>query len=140
MVNFCQENNISLKQSTPYYPKGNGLPESSNKNIVNSIKKMLFENKRSWDSKLKFSLWADRVTIKKSIGTSPFQLVYGTDVVFLVQLITPVIKFVQKIEEEPDDIRRRMFQIVQLQQEREAIKDTAEKHQKRMKDKFDKKS
>ena len=67
---------------------------------------MLFENKRSWDSKLKFALWADRVTIKKSIRTSPFQLVYGTDAVFPVQLVTPVIKFVQEIEEEPNDIRR----------------------------------
>ena len=128
MVNFCQENNISLKQSTPYYPQGNGLAESSNKNIVNSIKKMLFENKRSWDTKLKFALWADRVTIKKSIGTSPFQLVYGIDVVFPVQLVTPVIKFMQEIKEEPDDIKRKMFQIVQLQQERETIKDTSERH------------
>jgi len=139
MVNFCQENNISLKQSTPYYPQGNGLAESSNKNIVNSIKKMLFENKRSWDTKLKFALWADRVTIKKSIGTSPFQLVYGIDVVFPVQLVTPVIKFMQEIKEEPDDIRRRMFQIIQLQWEREAIKNTPERHKRRMKESFDKK-
>ena len=106
MVNFCQENNISLKQSTPYYPQGNGLAESSNKNIVKSIKKMLFENKRSWDTKLKCALWADRVTIKKSIGTSPFQLVYGTDVVFPVQLVTPIMKFFQEVEEEIDDIKR----------------------------------
>ena len=139
MVEFCHENNISLKQSTPYYPQGNGLAESSNKNIVSSIKKMLFDNKRSWDSKLKFALWADRVTIKKSIGTSPFQLVYGTDAIFPVHLINPVMKFVQEIDEEPDVIRRRMFQIVQLQQEREAIRDIAEKHQKRIKDRFDKK-
>ena len=54
---------------------------------------MLFENKRSWDTKLKFALWADRVTIKKSIGTSPFQLVYGVDDVFLVKLVAQVIKF-----------------------------------------------
>ena len=74
MVNFCEENNISLKQSTPYYPHGNGLAESSNKSIVNSIKKMLFENKKSWDTKLKFALWADKVTIKRSIGTSPFSV------------------------------------------------------------------
>ena len=100
---------------------------------------MLFENKRSWDTKLKFALWDDRVTIKKSIGTSPFQLVYGIDVVFPVKLVTLVIKFMQEIKEEPDDIRRRMFQIVQLQQEREAIKDTAKRHQRRMKESFDKK-
>ena len=138
-MKFCEENNINLKHSTPYYPEGNGLAESSNKNIVNSIKKMLFENKRSWDTKLKFALWVDRVTIKKSIGTSPFQLVYGIDVVFPVQLVSPVIKFMQEINEEPDDIRRRMFQIIQLQQERETIENTAEMHRKRMKEIFDKK-
>ena len=114
MVKFCEENNISLKQSTPYYPQGNGLAESSNKNIVNSINKILFENKRSWDTKLKFALWADRVTIKKSIGTSPFQLVYGVDAVFPAHLVALAIKFMQEINEEPDDIRRRMFQIIQL--------------------------
>ena len=92
-MKFCKENNINLKQSTAYYPQGNGLAESSNKNIVNSIKKMLFENKRRWDTKLKFSLWADRVTINKSIGTSPFQLVYGVDALFPVQLASLVIKF-----------------------------------------------
>ena len=100
---------------------------------------MLFENKRSWDTKLKFALWADRVTIKKSIGTSPFQLLYGVDVVFPVQLVAAVIKFMQEIKEEPDDIRRRMFQIIQLQQERETIENTAEMHRKRMKESFDKK-
>ena len=59
---------------------------------------MLFENKRSWDTKLKFALWADRVTIKKSIGTSPFQLVYGVDALFPVQLASSVIKFLQEIK------------------------------------------
>ena len=132
-MKFCEENNINLKQSTPYYPHGNGLAESSNKNIVNSIKKMLFENKRSWDTKLKFALWVDRLTIQSSIWTSPFQLVYGIDVVFPVQLVAPVIKFLQVIKEEPDDIRRRMFQIIQLQQERETIENTTEMHRIRMK-------
>ena len=91
---------------------------------------MLFENKKSLDTKLKFALWADRVTIKKSIGTSPFQLVYGVDALFHVQLASPVIKFLQEIKEEPHDIRRRMFQIIQLQEEREAIMDTVEMHKK----------
>ena len=35
---------------------------------------------------LKYALWADIITIKKAIGTYPFQLVYGIDVVFPVQL------------------------------------------------------
>ena len=31
---------------------------------------------------LKYALWADRITTEKEIGSSPFQLVYGTDAVF----------------------------------------------------------
>jgi transposase InsO family protein len=79
MVDVCNKYNIKLVHSTPYYPQGNGLGESSNKSLIRIIKKLLTENKRSWDSKLKFSLWADRINNKKSIGNSPFQMVYRTE-------------------------------------------------------------
>jgi hypothetical protein len=82
-----------LVHSTPYYPQGNGLAESSNKSLIKLIKKLLEDNKRAWDSKLKFSLWVDRVTTKKSLGLSPFQLVYGIEVVFPTQLALPVANF-----------------------------------------------
>ena len=42
---------------------------------------------------LKYTLWEDRITVKKAIGTSPFQLVYGIDAVFSVQLCIPVMNF-----------------------------------------------
>jgi hypothetical protein len=78
MIEFCIEYSIKLVQSTPYYPQGNGLAESSNKSLRRIIKKLLAKNKKSWDSKLKFSLWDDRISNKKSIGISPFRMVYGT--------------------------------------------------------------
>jgi hypothetical protein len=84
---------IQLVHSTTYYPQGNGLVESSNKSLVRIVKKLLDQNQRSWDSKLKFTLWADRVTNKKSINTSPFKLVCGTKVVFPIQLALPVAIF-----------------------------------------------
>ena len=89
MGEFCEKNGILLKHSTPYYPQGNGLAESSNKNIIQSIKKSLKNNKISWDSMLKYALGADRIIVKQAIGTSPFQLVYGTYAVFPVQLGIP---------------------------------------------------
>ena len=49
---------------------------------MRTIKKLLQDNKRAWHAKLFFALWANRVSTKKSIGTSPFQLVYGTDAIF----------------------------------------------------------
>ena len=100
---------------------------------------MLFQYKRTWDIKLKYALWGNMVTIKRSIGTSPFQLVYGIDVIFLVQLNFPIIIFLQDVEEEPDEVKRRMFQIVKLQQEREAIMEKVKAYKKKVKESFDRK-
>lgn len=41
MVKFCEDYNITLIHSTPYYPQGNGLAKSSNKILIRIIKKLL---------------------------------------------------------------------------------------------------
>lgn len=41
MVYLCHKYRISLGHSTAYYPQGNGLAESSNKSLINIIKKLL---------------------------------------------------------------------------------------------------
>jgi len=60
------------------------------------LKKTIGDNNRSWDNKIKFALWVDRITKKSAIGKSPFELVYGLDVTFPVYLNLPVYQFVQK--------------------------------------------
>ena len=112
MVAFCENNRIVSKHSAPYYPRGNGLVDSTNKSIIQSIKKLLKQNKQSWDSRLKYALWEDRITIKKGIRTSPFQLVYGTHVVFPVQLGILVMKFLQDSQEKPGYIQRRIYALI----------------------------
>eukprot|EP00253_Pinus_taeda_P016796 PITA_16796 len=52
MINFCHKYHITLGHSTTYYPQGNGLAESSNKSLINIIKKILEENKKNWHKKL----------------------------------------------------------------------------------------
>jgi hypothetical protein len=59
---------------------------------------MLSQNKKAWDSHLKYAVWVDRVNIKRSIGTSPFQLVYGLEVIFPIQLSLHVMKLLQDEE------------------------------------------
>jgi hypothetical protein len=46
MIQFCEKCHIILNHSTTYYPKGNGLAESSNKSLVRIIKKLSEENKK----------------------------------------------------------------------------------------------
>jgi hypothetical protein len=95
LIQFCEQFGIKLIHSTPYYSQGNGLAESSNKILIKIIKRLLEDTKKEWDSKLKFSLWADRVTIKRSLGVSPFWIVYETEAIFPSHLALPVVKFFQ---------------------------------------------
>jgi len=84
------------------------LAESSNKSLINIIKKLLHEIKKAWHKKLIFALWAGIISLKNPIGTSPFQLVYGTKVVFPTSLGLPVMKLLQEKETKPSDIQRRI--------------------------------
>lgn len=59
------------------------------------INKLLEENKKVWHLKLKYALWVDRIATKRYIGNSPFQLVYGAEVIFPTSLGIPVMKFLQ---------------------------------------------
>jgi hypothetical protein len=121
LIDFCNQYHIILGHSTSYYPQGNGLDESSNKTMVNIIKKTMQENKNSWHNKLVFSLWADRLNTNRSIGMSPYQLVYGTEAVFPTSLGVPVMKILQEMQAEPNDSQRRINQMIHLQQSREEV-------------------
>ena len=116
MIDFCHKYHISLNHSTSYYPQGNGLAESSNKILVRIIRKLLEDNKKSWHTKLKYALWADRISTKRSIGMSMFQLVYGTEVVFPASLGVPVMRYFQDQQEEPNHMQRRINQIIELEE------------------------
>jgi transposase InsO family protein len=93
LIKCFEQYGITLVHYTPYYPQGNGLEESSNKSLINIINRLLEDNKKAWDSNLKFSLWADRVTTKRSLGVSPFQIVYGVEAIFPTHLSFLIEKF-----------------------------------------------
>ena len=140
LVEVCDSMGIKLVHSTSYYPQGNGLVESSNKSLIRITKKLLKDNKKNWDSMLKYALWADRVTFKRSIGNSPFKLVYGTEAAFPIQLTLPVAKFLQEEQDEEEDMTKRITDLVELHQIREQMVEKAAVHQKRIKEAFDKKA
>ena len=140
MVEFCSKYHITLGHSTAYHPQGNGLAESSNKSLINIIKKMLEINKKSWHKKLVHALWADRVSQKKSIGMSPFELVYGVDTVFPASLAALVVKLLQEVGSEEDPMQRRLNQMIHLQQTPEDVFHNTFKLQEHIKNIYDRKA
>jgi len=94
MTEFALKRGFKLKYSTNYYPQGNGLAESTNKNLIRIIKRTIDQNQKNWHKVLVNALWADKITKKASIGTSPFNLVYGKEVVLPTHLLIPSLSLV----------------------------------------------
>jgi transposase InsO family protein len=137
---FCFKYGIMLSHSPNYYPQGNGLDESSNKNLMNILKKTVGDNQRSWDKKIKFALWADRISKKSSTCKSPFELVYGLDATLHVHLKLPVYQFVQKYGLDEDFQQNRIDQLIELDEIRRKTLDQSIKNQNKVKRTFDKSS
>ncbi|XP_059073239.1 uncharacterized protein LOC131874041 [Cryptomeria japonica] len=119
-TDFCKTYGIIISHASLYHPQSNRLAESSNKSLMKSIKRTLGQKKKAWDSKLKMAIWADRITIKKAIGRSPFELVYGTHARLPMNNFLPVYKFIQVNDLEIfDPMKERMEQIMELHEIRE---------------------
>ena len=92
ICSWAIDHNIYLSTSSNYYPQGNGLAESSNKNLIRIIKRTIEDNQRCWHQKLRTTLWADRIIPKRSIGNSPFMLVYGREERLSISLEFPALE------------------------------------------------
>eukprot|EP00253_Pinus_taeda_P028921 PITA_28921 len=63
----------------------NGQVESTNKTLEGIITKAVAMNIKNWEEKLKDALWAYRITWKNTTGFTPYQLVYGKEVMLPIE-------------------------------------------------------
>ena len=54
LTEFALQYGIKFKYSANYYPQGNGLAKSMNKNLLNIIKKTVAQHQHCWYTKLPF--------------------------------------------------------------------------------------
>ena len=88
---------------------------------------------------MRYALWDDTISVKISIRASPFQLVYGNEVDIPIQLELLVLKLIQN-ETKSNDLARRMYELIEVQQEREQVSLKLLVHQKKRKNNLDKKA
>ena len=79
---------IKLLNFSPYYAKAKEQEETSNKGIIKLIKRKIDECPKKWHLVLHEQLWAHRMACHGSTEVSPYQLVYGHDVVLLCEMTT----------------------------------------------------
>ena len=62
MIEFSLKRGFKLKYSANYYPQGNGLEKSTNKNLIRIIKRTVDQSQKNWHKSFTFSLWVDQIT------------------------------------------------------------------------------
>ena len=97
MTELTDQLGLRHDSSTPYYPQGNGLVEAINKVLVTMIRQIIGIHKSNWHSMLFSALWAYRTSIKTSTGFTPFQMVYGLEVVLSIECKIPSLKLAIEI-------------------------------------------
>lgn len=105
---FSLDHNIYLETSLNYYPQGNGLVESTNKNPIRLIKRIGAKHKREWHCHLRSVLLVERVTTKQVLKNSPYKLVYGKEAHFPISSEIPTLQLLKSLElegNEPMEVR-----------------------------------
>ena len=77
--------NIICSVTLPYHPKDNGQVESTHKVIQGILTKNLKSHHRDWAEIIPKDLWAYWTTWVRTRVSSPYEFVYGKNVVFPVE-------------------------------------------------------
>nr|XP_033516968.1 uncharacterized protein LOC117281231 [Nicotiana tomentosiformis] len=108
---------------------GNRQAESSNKLILNIMKKKLGDAKGLWPKVLLEVLWAYRTTSKMSTGETPYSLVYRTEAVIPVEVGVPSLRCSHESGTSNDEGRRQELDEVNERRDMAYIRMIAQKQQ-----------
>jgi hypothetical protein len=89
---------IKLLSSLSYYAQPNGHAESSNKTLIKVIKKKIEENPKRWHEVLSEALWAHHISKHSATKVTPFELVYGQEVVLPVEVNLDALRIARQNE------------------------------------------
>ena len=79
---LLEEFMVIHRRSAPYHPQANGQAESTNKTLYIALTKVVENSRTDWEQKLHSILWTYHTAYKTSIGTTPFNLVFGLDTIW----------------------------------------------------------
>jgi hypothetical protein len=83
---FIESHKIKLLNSSPYYAQANGQAKSSNTTLIKLIKKKIEDNLGRWHEVLSEALWAHRMSRHGATKVTPFELIYGQEVILPMEV------------------------------------------------------
>ena len=80
--------NVRNVQVAGYHPQSNGLVERGHQKIVDALAKLTAPSGKpgNWPPHLAAVSWADRITVRKSTGMTPYQVVFGQECLLPVEI------------------------------------------------------
>ena len=93
---------------------------------------MIGVHKRSWHLILYSTLWAYRTSVRNATRFTPFQLVYGLEVILLVQCEITSLKLVVNPLPDTSEEDARFLELIQMDETRHDVTLANEAHKKRV--------
>ncbi|XP_070045666.1 uncharacterized protein [Nicotiana tomentosiformis] len=103
ITKFLEDLKIKRITSSPYHPSTNGQAESTNKMIIQNLKKRLEAAKGKWPEELPEVLWSHQKTAKSSTGETPFSLIYGAEALIPIEVGEPTLIYSQTNNESNEE-------------------------------------
>lgn len=94
---IVQKYQITHQKSTPYHLQANGKVESTNKVLETILTKIVKLHKNDWSNQLSKALWSYRITWRNTNGFSPYELVYGKQVLLSIEFEIKIFKMAAEL-------------------------------------------
>jgi hypothetical protein len=101
MQDYCRQRGVIFLPVAEYNPRAN-VVERGHKPFVDGLAKACLKLRASWADDYLFNsaLWADRITVKRGTGYSPYFLRFGQDCVLPIEYILPTWAVAELLENE----------------------------------------
>ncbi|XP_068463118.1 uncharacterized protein [Phaseolus vulgaris] len=105
---FVWRNIFRIKQvfTSVEHPQTNGQVNSSNRVLIRGLKRRLKKAKGTWPEEVPLILWAYHTIPQSTTKEMPFSLVYGSDVMVLVEIQESSPRFQNFVVEESNEGRK----------------------------------
>jgi transposase InsO family protein len=100
---FCDKIGTKIHFALVRHPESNGLVERANGIIMTGIMKLIFNQpKGKWPDELIKVVWSHNTTISRSIGFTPFKLLFGDEAITPEEAKAGLIRTAASAEDEAD--------------------------------------